>query len=62
MPFPLNQQICTACITVTQLVHSKTALKLAAPIKNIKKVKYTEEVKLVPDLIFLLTLAQLYTY
>ena len=33
MPFPLNQQICTACITVTQLLHSKTASKLAAPIK-----------------------------
>ena len=32
MPLPLNQQICTACITVTQLVHSKTASKFAAPI------------------------------
>ena len=35
MPFPLNQQICTACITVTQLVHSKTASKLAATIRII---------------------------
>ena len=40
MPFPLNQQICTACITVTQLVHSKTASKLEAPIKN--KVTHTQ--------------------
>ena len=35
MPFSLNKQICNACITVTQLVHSKTASKLAAPIKII---------------------------
>ena len=35
MPFPFNQQISIACITVTQVVHSKTASKLAAPIKII---------------------------
>ena len=35
MSFPLKQQICTACITEAQLVHSKTASKLVAPIKII---------------------------
>ena len=42
MFLPFNQKICTACLTVTQLVNSKTASKLAARIKiiiiNINKI------------------------
>ena len=48
MSFPLDQEICTACITVTQLVHIKTASYLAAPMKNIMIIidKFKFETKL----------------